>query len=151
MKQLPPLLQLAEGRRVRPRKSSSVAPKEIVLHMAVADTLRRFGKADWRWSHFPAGEARDVRTAAKLKAMGTMPGWPDFLLVSPQDGRMHALELKRAGENLSGPQREFQAWAVGNGVPFEIARSVDEALAILSAWGCLRGAINPTNFRSQSA
>ena len=51
---LPPVLALAAG--VRPRKPSAPRPKEIALHMAVADILRRFSRPDWRWSHFPAGE-----------------------------------------------------------------------------------------------
>ena len=53
---LPPLLALAQGRRVRPRKAETPRPKEIALHMAVADVLRRFARPDWRWSHFPSGE-----------------------------------------------------------------------------------------------
>jgi hypothetical protein len=129
--------QIAAGRRVRPRKASIERPKELALHMAVADVLRRFARADWRWSHFPAGEHRDVRTAAKLKAMGVQRGWPDFVLFDPA-GRLHALELKRRGENLSEDQEAFQERAISHGVPHSVSRSVDEALAVLDAWGTLR-------------
>jgi hypothetical protein len=90
---LPPLLAIAAGRRVRPRKVVAPRPLELQLHMAVADLLRRFARPDWRWSHFPAGEHRDVRTAAKLKAMGTQPGWPDLILFDPS-GKLHALEYR---------------------------------------------------------
>ena len=134
---VPPLLMLAEGRRPRPRKTAVPRPKEIELHMAVADLLRRFARQDWRWSHFPAGEHRDVRTAAKLKAMGVQRGWPDFTLFDPT-GRLHALELKREGESLSEDQESFQEWAISHGVPHSVSRSVDEALAVLDAWGTLR-------------
>ena len=51
---VPPLLALAAGRRVRPRKASIERPKELALHMAVADVLRRFARPEWRWSHFPS-------------------------------------------------------------------------------------------------
>ena len=134
---LPPLLVLAAGRRVRPRKPSAPRPKEITLHMSVADILRRFARPDWRWSHFPAGEHRDVRTAAKLKAMGVQRGWPDFVLFDPT-GRLHALELKRLGETLSEDQEAFQEWSIARGIPHSVSRSLDEALTVLGAWGALR-------------
>lgn len=133
---LPPLLAIAKGGRARPRKAKAPRPKEIALHMAVADLLRRFAKPEWRWSHFPAGEHRDVRTAAKLKAMGVQRGWPDFVLFDPS-GRLHALELKRQGEGLTDEQKEFEAWCAG-GAPHEVARSIDDALAILTGWDVLR-------------
>lgn len=134
---LPPLLALAQGRRARPRKAKAPAPKEIELHMAVADVLRRFAKPDWRWSHFPAGEHRDVRTGAKLKAMGLQPGWPDFMLFDPS-GRLHALELKRVGEVLDDDQEAFQEWCIARGVPHSVSQYVDEAVMVLDLWGVLR-------------
>ena len=100
---LPPLLQLCEGRSVRPRKAKVPAPKELRLHMAAAELLRRHIRPDWRWAHIPSGEKRDGRTAAKLKRMGAPRGWPDFVLFDPR-ARLHALELKRVGGTLSeGP------------------------------------------------
>ena len=133
---LPPLLQIAHGRRPRPRKAAVPRPKELALHLAVADVLRRFARADWRWSHFPSGEHRDVRTAAKLKAMGVQRGWPDFTLFDPT-GRLHALELKRKGETLTDDQEDFQTWCIARGVPHSVSRSVDEAMMVLDAWGVL--------------
>jgi hypothetical protein len=134
---MPPLLALAQGRRVRPRKAAAPRPKEIALHMAVADVLRRFARPDWRWSHFPAGEHRDVRTASKLKQMGVQRGWPDFVLFDPS-GRLHALELKRQGEDLTDDQEDFQTWCIAHGVRHSVARTSDEALEVLGAWGALR-------------
>jgi hypothetical protein len=131
------LLALAAGRRVRPRKPTAPRPKELALHMAVADLLRRFASPDWLWSHYPSGEHRDVRTAAKLKAMGVQRGWPDFTLFDPT-GRLHAVELKREGESLTEDQENFQEWVISHGVPHSVSRSVDEALAVLDAWGTLR-------------
>ena len=135
---MPPLLLLAKGRRVRARQAPNIRAKEISLHMAVADLLRRFARPDWRWSHFPAGEHRDVRTAYKLKCMGLQRGWPDFLLLSPDGGRLHALELKRFGEDLSDEQEAFAEWCAENAIPHAVARTVDEALGALSAWDCLK-------------
>jgi hypothetical protein len=45
-------------------------PKELALHIAVADHLKAYAQPDWRRTHFSAGEERDKRHAVKLKAMG---------------------------------------------------------------------------------
>lgn len=139
---LPPLLAISKGIRARPRKEKAPLPKELELHMAVADVLRRFARADWRWSHFPAGEARDERTGAKLKAMGLQKGWPDFMLFDPS-ARLHALELKRVGETLSEDQQEFQTWCVERAVPYAVAWTTDQAIASLSRFGVLRIKLAP--------
>ena len=134
---IPPLLALAEGRKIRLRKPAADRPKEIVLHIAVAHLLREHAREDWRWAHYPAGEWRDAKTAAKLGAMGMKAGWPDFLLFSP-DGRLHALELKRRGEALSEVQTAFAKWCWNGMIPYGIARSAAEAFGILGTWGVLR-------------
>jgi hypothetical protein len=135
-KPTPPLLMIAEGRKPRLRKAPVSRPKEIRLHMSVADLLRKHARADWVWTHIPAGEVRDLRTAAKLKHMGTKAGWPDFVLIPPR-GQLHCLELKREGETLSEAQEEFRFWCIRNGVPYAVAYTMDEARIALDAWGCV--------------
>jgi hypothetical protein len=117
---MPPFLALARGRRVRTRRAPEFQPKEIETHIAVAGVLRRFARSDWRWGHYPAGEHRDVRTAAKLRAMGTQAGWPDLLLFDPE-GRLHALELKRQGNHLTDEQKAFAAWCAEHALPHAVA------------------------------
>lgn len=136
MKSTPPLLQLIEGRCVRPRKAPVVRQKEIALHMAVAKLLRQRCCGDWQWTHIGHGEARDARTAAKLRRMGLRAGWPDFVLVPPT-GRFHALELKRSGEDLSAEQETFKRWAARHGVPFVVAYSMQDVLTAFAEWRCL--------------
>lgn len=136
MKPLPPLLVLAEGRRPRPRKALRTRPREIELHMAVARVLRMHARSDWQWTHVAHGEARDTRTAAKLKHMGLRAGWPDFVLVSPT-GQFHALELKRDGETLSDAQGDFRMWSTRHGVPFVVAHSMRDVLTAFAVWHCL--------------
>jgi hypothetical protein len=133
----PPLLLLAEGRKPRPRKAPIVRPKEVALHMAVAKVLREHCKPDWQWTHIASGELRDKRTAAKLKQMGVRAGWPDFILVPPT-GQLHSLELKRIGEDLTADQEAFQLHCIRFGWPHSVAFTLDQALAILDHWGCLR-------------
>ncbi len=55
-----------------------------------------------------ASAKRDPRTAAELKAIGVQKGWPDILLIAP-GGRLHALELKRRGEDMTMEQQAFAA------------------------------------------
>jgi hypothetical protein len=105
-------LSLFKGKRQR--GVHPPAPKEFSIHCMVADDLRRFCPLDWRWTHFPAGEARTETTGARLKRMGTQPGWPDFILLSPA-GRFHGLELKRRGNALSDTQLAFRAWCWSHG------------------------------------
>ena len=133
---LPPLLALAQGRRVRLRKAPVIRPKEFELHVSVAALLRRRRAPEWLWWHTPNGEIRDKREAAKLKAMGAKPGVPDFLLISPY-GSVRFLELKRRGESLSEDQEAFSLHCIRHGIPYSVARTIDEALAALNGWGCL--------------
>jgi hypothetical protein len=134
---IPPLLMLAEGRKPKARKATVIRPKELVLHMAVAKLLREHCLPLWQWTHVPNGEVRDIRTAVKLKRMGTKPGWPDFILCPPA-GQLHCLELKRIGETLSDDQEDFRDWCIRHGVPHVVAFTIDEVLTAFDQWGCLR-------------
>jgi hypothetical protein len=133
----PPLLMLAEGRRPRARRTPVARPREIVLHMGIAKLLRDHALPSWQWCHIPTGELRDKRTAGKLRQMGVKAGWPDFVLIPP-DGQLHCLELKRQGERLSDSQEAFQLWCIRSRVPYSVCRTIDESLAVLDAWSCLR-------------
>ena len=68
--------------------------------------------------------------------MGTKAGVADYLFVSPI-GIAHFLEMKRRGGRLSLAQGDFADWCHEHGVPHAVARSYDEAIATLSAWGVL--------------
>jgi len=133
----PPLLMIASGRKPRPRKAIAFRPLECKLQTDVAKVLSDHALPTWRWSHFPAGEHRDVRTGARLKRMGLQKGWPDIVLINPA-GLFHGLELKRRGETLTDEQQDFRVWCCRFGVPHSVAYSFDDAFAVLSAWGCLR-------------
>jgi hypothetical protein len=132
-----PLLLIAEGRRARPRKAPVARPKESVLHIAVANTLRAHCLPEWQWWHTPNGEARNIITGARLKRYGVRRGIPDLVLINPA-GLFHGLELKRHGETLTDDQAEFQLWCIRHGIPYSVAYSLDQALAFLDALGCLR-------------
>src|SRR6187551_2110309 len=52
--------------------------KEIDLHVELVAILRLVLKPTVLFWHTPNGEHRDPKTAAKLKAMGVLPGVPDL-------------------------------------------------------------------------
>jgi hypothetical protein len=133
----PPLIALMSGSNARPRRAVRNVPRESVLHFAVAKLLRDHCLEDWRWTHIPSGELRDIRTASKLKQMGVRRGFPDFIFISPY-GSVRFLELKRAGGELTEEQAEFRLWCIKHGVPHVIAWSIDQVLTSLDQWGVLR-------------
>lgn len=107
---------------------------EFRLTVAIADFL----KAAWPLavlpvSHFPAGEQRDARTGAKLKAMGTAPGWPDFIVNLP-GGHVGYIEVKADKGRLSTEQAAFRDAVVTNGARWALCRSVEEVQMTLTAW-----------------
>ncbi|MGH6836936.1 MAG: hypothetical protein ACREC9_15680 [Methylocella sp.] len=147
MTSAPPLLVLAAGGRPRLRRERIVPAKESKLQIQVAEVLRDHLLPDWLCTHFPAGESRGrgldaIITGTRLKRYGLHPGWPDQQLISPV-GLYHGLELKRDGEELTDDQKAFMAWALDRNVPYVAAWTIDQALAALDRWGCLRIKIYP--------
>ncbi|HEY2226963.1 MAG TPA: hypothetical protein VGI22_04340 [Xanthobacteraceae bacterium] len=90
------------------------------------------------WWHSPNGELRTGRTGAILAGMGVRPGVSDFTLVLPPHGQMAALELKSRTGRLSEAQQEFGAACLAVGALHGMARTIDEAIAVLSAWRAVR-------------
>jgi VRR-NUC domain len=128
-------LDLLKSRRQRGVKLPP-AP-EFRTHCAIADALRVGIAPGWIWTHFPAGEKRDAGAAARLKRMGLKPGFPDFLLIAPTG--VHCwLELKRGRARLTEAQDLFRTEMLERGVPHAVARSFDEAIRVLTAWGAIR-------------
>jgi hypothetical protein len=139
----PPLLAMMASKKVRTRRAHILPPKELTLHMPVAKLLREYCKPDWIWTHFPAGEERNVRVATKLKQMGLNRGWPDFILVGPKPPHMRMLELKRVGKDLTPQQEDVRIWCIAHGVPYVVAWTMDQVLLAFEHWECLRVKFEP--------
>jgi hypothetical protein len=113
------------------------APSELSIHLTVVHRLKQDIQPGWLFFHTPNGELRnDQRAVSKCKAMGMLPGASDLIVFSPT-GRAHFLEFKAATGTLSPAQEDFRVWAVGAGIPYAVARSVDEALRAFEFWGCI--------------
>lgn len=135
---MPGQLNLFKGKRQR--GTAAPPPLEFASHCFIADLLKRWCSRDWRYTHMPAGEHRQAVTAARLKRMGVMPGWPDFQFAGP-DRQMFFLELKRRRGRLSCEQAELRAHLEGCGFGVLVTDSVDEAIRMLKAIGILPRAI----------
>jgi hypothetical protein len=121
--------------------------KEISLHIQLVSMLRWCIRPDVIFRHVPNGEQRDPRTAAKLKAMGILPGsadlefhwaemdteWPDR-----KCRRMLHLELKVGNRQRTESQIAFDLVMRLLGDEYHIARTVNQAIEILGTRGLLR-------------
>ena len=109
------------------------------LHIPVVTELRKWIKPEWRFFHCPNGEWRAPRAAAKLKAMGVLPGVPDLILLGPRTyttKHIYFLEFKLPGGKLSDAQEDFRVWAICRGSPYVVAYSQSEAFQAFNEWGC---------------
>jgi hypothetical protein len=110
--------------------------KEAALQGFVVDLLRLAAVPDLIWYHVPNEGRRAPRTGAFLKRMGMVAGVPDLAFVLP-GGRAAFLELKTPGGVVSPEQLAFRKRCADAGVPYAIARTPEEARAILADWGAI--------------
>jgi hypothetical protein len=140
---IPPLLIAAAGCKPKLRSAKIIHPKELALHMLVAKMLRKHCLPTWRHTHFPGGELLPPYVGAKLKRMGKMPHWPDFILIKQSTRLIHFLELKRLGEDLDEGQEEFRDWCLAGNIPHCVAWTLDDVCMIFDEWDCLRIKFRP--------
>lgn len=108
---------------------------EEALHRAIVGLIAAEAPPGVIALHIPNGGKRNRVEAAKLKALGTIAGAPDLLIVVA--GRAYGLELKTAAGRLSKEQKSMAQRFVRAGSEYEVARSVAGARAILRRWGAI--------------
>lgn len=109
---------------------------ERALHLFVANTLRLYGVPNLIAFH-PANEGKRSKfTGQFLKTMGMLPGVADFAITLP-GGKQAYLELKTPKGRTEPSQLAFEALCKRNGTPYVIARTPEEATAVLYEWGAL--------------
>jgi|SRR5215467_10136169 len=128
-------------------KVRALEPQEYEIQIALVQRLKLIGRKDVLWFHVPNGEVRDKRVAAKLKAMGVMPGVADLLFFwkhywedsegSHVNLRALFLELKASKRTQSDPQRHFEDRSKFIGIHYECADTIDKAVSILTLYGIL--------------
>lgn len=120
----------AELRTTRPKGND-----EELIHRAVVQHLRLRGDPRVIWYHV-TNAPRSAASGARLKAMGMLAGVPDLAFILA-DGRPAFLELKSGKNKLSPEQTDFAKRCDAIGVECASAWGIDQALAVLIAWGVL--------------
>src|SRR5665213_414913 len=93
------------------------------IQMAVVTHLKIRGTRGLVFWHTPNGGRRNVREAARFKAMGVRAGVSDLILV--HDQKIFALELKSPGGRASEKQLEFLSDMENAGAYTCICESID--------------------------
>jgi len=114
-------------------------PSEHKIQTALMDYLMFAGRKDLFWFAIPNQSNRHIHNAAKMKAEGVRSGIPDLCFMLDQ-GRVAWLEMKTQIGRLSDTQKAFRDRAQALGHHWAMARSVDEAIPHLTAWGVLKSA-----------
>jgi hypothetical protein len=126
-------------------------PLEFETHCVLADICRRWLSPRWRFTHLPLGEHREHRinrkgrrfspSGGRLKRMGVVPGWPDFVFAGPNK-HVVWLELKRKRlGRVSAEQSEIGAHLEASGFDFLITDDVGKAVRWLCDLGVLSASI----------
>lgn len=113
---------------------------ENALSVQVADFLRGesiAGRLIATWSHVANEGKRSECAGAVCKAMGMVPGAPDYVFVWPNGGGWIEIKTAAPQSKLSNYQQLFQWWNRYIGNRNAVCRSVDEVSATLKMWGCL--------------
>jgi hypothetical protein len=137
----------------RQRGVKAPPPLEFNVHVAIADTLRRWVSPGWLWMHVPNGEERPSKIDAKgrryspaadrLKRMGARDGVADFILIGPPTATVFAYELKRQGKRPTETQMQFGAEIIAAGGYWAWGDTYDHAIATFQEWGALPRTIHP--------
>ena len=122
------------------RKVQAPVPLEHQLQIALIQHLKYRARPGVIYFHVPNGELRDKRAAAKLKAMGVLPGVADLVFVWDDDGlRNLYLELKAKGRRQTLEQITFAEVIALAGASYRCTDNLDDALAILKSFNLLKG------------
>ena len=119
--------------------------KEIDLHVELVAILRLVLKPTVLWWHTPNGEHRDPKTAAKLKAMGVLPGvadltfhWAEWDTVVGKLRKVLHMEMKAGNRPQGNAQVAFELAVKLLGDEYHIVRTVVDALEILGERGLIK-------------
>lgn len=124
--------------------SKPVGPSEHRIQTTLLDYLSYAARGDLYYFAIPNQANRHIRNAVKMKAEGVRSGVADLCFMFP-GGRVAWLEMKKPGGSLSATQKTFRDICTALGHDWGTAKSVDEALELLTRWDALKPA-----YRKQS-
>lgn len=114
-------------------------PSEHVIQTRLVDYLAYAARPDVYYFAIPNQANRGIYNATKMKAEGLRSGVADLCFMLP-GGRAGWLEMKKPGGSLSATQKKFRDICASLGHHWALAKSVDEAIEILTKWDALKPA-----------
>lgn len=112
---------------------------EHKIQVALMDYLAIAARPEIYFFAIPNQSNRHIANAAKMKAEGVRAGSPDLCFMW-EGGKTGWLEMKSEDGSLSTAQKYFRDMAQRLGHNWAMARSVDEALIVLTQWGAIKPA-----------
>lgn len=112
-------------------------PSEHKIQVQLIDYLQVAARRDVYYFAIPNQSNRHISNAARMKAEGVRSGIADLCFMLP-GGRVAWLEMKKPGGSLSDTQKQFRDRAQALGHYWALAKSLDEAIPHLRAWGVLK-------------
>jgi hypothetical protein len=119
--------------RARGAYAKAAKQRETKIQAAIVGYLRAVLVDCLVW-HTPNGGYRTPTEARRLIDMGVLPGVLDVQILAPM-GRCYFIEVKREDGTLEPSQEAFIAFCMNRGVPYCIARSIDDVKTAVRAWG----------------
>jgi hypothetical protein len=112
-------------------------PSEHSLQVQLLTLLDTAAKPEVYWFAIPNAGRRSLRMGAHMKHEGLKSGVADLCFMLPA-GRSAWLELKKPGSYQTIEQKGFQARCARLEHPYAVAKTLDQAIEILKAWGVMR-------------
>jgi hypothetical protein len=126
----------APRRKRAPKVPKVKRPSEHIIQSRLMNILVYALRPELECRAIPNGGLRKRRVAIQLKAEGVKPGTPDLFVALPA-GRIAWLEMKTDVGSLRQEQKDFRDKVLALGHLWRMARSVREALEILTEWDAL--------------
>jgi len=79
------------------------------------------------------GGFKGIRDGQRKRALGQLAGFPDLLLFV--DGKGYCIEVKSEVGYLSPAQKAVREELTKQGIPYAVARSVEDVRETLAEWG----------------
>jgi hypothetical protein len=129
-------------KRYRRAPAPAFDPSELQIQISLIQRLRWQCRPGVVYFHCPNGELRAKHAAAKLKAMGVLPGVADLIFLWSESGRPAGLflELKARGRGLTADQAAFGKAIKAAKFFHEWTDSLDDAVRILTQYDILPAA-----------
>ena len=128
--------------------SKPPAISEHKIQVSLLELLKYAARPDIFYFAIPNQSNRHIRNAMKMKAEGVRSGVPDLCFMFPK-GRVAWLEMKKQGGSLSDNQKQFRDVCKILGHDWGTAKSVDEALELLTKWDALKPAYRRQFFTTE--